>query len=215
MSRSDWDRLAAPFPAEAITWRVLEVAPDGRSARVRASLTATAIAARLDEVVGPDGWRFRFQELLEAVACELSIGNGVRSAVASRLPLEAPEDTAQASLALAAEFFGMRPPFDTSLPYWVDYDPDEGISPMAEAAYSPAVGERSRGDTAGVAPIEGKPQGQQVIDRLVERLKDEGLGLEAARLLVEYGGYGSDPQTARELYGRLRELLTGRAQRTA
>jgi hypothetical protein len=46
-----------------------------------------------------------------------------------------------------------------------------------------------------------------MIDRLVERLKDEGQGLAAARLLVRYGGYGKDPDAARELYAQLRELL--------
>ena len=59
-------------------------------------------------------------------------------------------------------------------------------------------------------PVE-KPTGQQMIDRLVDRLKDEGQGLEAARLLVRYGGYGKDPETARELYARLRALLRGEA----
>jgi hypothetical protein len=52
-----------------------------------------------------------------------------------------------------------------------------------------------------------KPTGQQMIDRLVERLKGEGQGLAAARLLVKYGGYGKDPEAARELYAHLRELL--------
>ena len=60
------------------------------------------------------------------------------------------------------------------------------------------------------APAE-KPTGQQMIDRLVDRLKDEGQGLAAARLLVRYGGYGKDPDTARELYAQLRVLLRGEA----
>ena len=54
---------------------------------------------------------------------------------------------------------------------------------------------------------DGKPAGQQMIDRLVERLKEEGHGLQAARLLVRYGGYGKDPEAARELYAQLRALL--------
>ncbi len=59
------------------------------------------------------------------------------------------------------------------------------------------------------APPTQKPAGQQMIDRLVERLKDEGQGLAAARLLVRFGGYGKDPDTARELYAHLRALLRG------
>jgi hypothetical protein len=46
-----------------------------------------------------------------------------------------------------------------------------------------------------------------MIDRLVERLKEEGQGLAAARLLVKHGGYGNDPAAARELYAQLRALL--------
>jgi hypothetical protein len=61
------------------------------------------------------------------------------------------------------------------------------------------------------APVAEKPTGQQMIDRLVDRLKEEGQGLAAARLLVRYGGYGKDPDTARELYAQLRVLLRGEA----
>ena len=64
--------------------------------------------------------------------------------------------------------------------------------------------------TAELPPIE-KPAGQQAIDRLVERLRGEGLGLEAAKLLIEYGGYGDDPPTARDLYARLRALFKDRS----
>ncbi len=50
-------------------------------------------------------------------------------------------------------------------------------------------------------------EGQRMIDRLLERLKEEGQGLAAARLLVRHGGYGNDPASARELYAALRALL--------
>jgi hypothetical protein len=69
------------------------------------------------------------------------------------------------------------------------------------------VGAAAAGAVAPPAPPAEKPTGQQMIDRLVERLKDEGQGLAAARLLVRYGGYGKDPDTARELYAQLRALL--------
>jgi hypothetical protein len=67
------------------------------------------------------------------------------------------------------------------------------VSAPAEATPTPAA-----------AP---KAEGQQIIDRLIERLKAEGQGLAAARILVRHGGYGKDPQAARELYGELRDLL--------
>lgn len=88
---------------------------------------------------------------------------------------------------------------------------------VGEAAAAPAtsgvgVGGAAAVASAGVAaPVAAKPTGQQMIDRLVDRLKEEGQGLAAARLLVRYGGYGKDPDTARELYAQLRVLLRGEA----
>jgi hypothetical protein len=80
-------------------------------------------------------------------------------------------------------------------------------TPGAPASDPPAVAEKPVPEK----PAAEKPTGQQMIDRLVDRLKDEGQGLAAARLLVRYGGYGKDPDTARELYAHLRALLRGEA----
>lgn len=60
-------------------------------------------------------------------------------------------------------------------------------------------------------PVNARPDGRQVIDRLMDRLRGEGLGAEAARLVMSFGGYGRDPEEARELYRRLRELLLEKA----
>lgn len=70
-------------------------------------------------------------------------------------------------------------------------------------------------DTLGAADLQVEgvlarglaPEALRMIDRLVERLKQEGHGLAAARLLNRYGGYGKDAAAARELYGELRSLL--------
>ncbi len=67
--------------------------------------------------------------------------------------------------------------------------------------------------TAEVAPPAPKPEGQQIIDRLIERLKAEGQGLASARILVKHGGYGKDPKAARELYAELRDLLRATSER--
>ncbi len=103
--------------------------------------------------------------------------------------------------------------------------PAVAMAPTTTAAPNAAqepTGDRPAADDAPPAPVEpaqapgvlapsdgnaAKPTGQQMIDRLVERLKGEGQGLAAARLLVKYGGYGKDPEAARELYAHLRELL--------
>ncbi len=68
-------------------------------------------------------------------------------------------------------------------------------------------------DAASATPDEAageRPEAHQVIDRLVERLKEEGLGSQAARLVVRYGGYGRTAEESRELYGKLRSLLVGK-----
>lgn len=214
MQKSDWDRLANPFPPEEVTWRIRELAPDRSSARVEPQLTVEAIVARLDEVAGRPGWSFRYAPFGNAVGCELVVNGVSRSAVVEPVRSgEGPEECSRAAFARCAELFGMQPSAGLSETDWVDYDPDEDIALTPEVVRA--------GPPSGVVDHEPgprtesteqvKPEGQQAIDRLVERLKSEGSGLEAARLLVKYGGYGSDPEAARELYGKLRELLAARA----
>ena len=215
MDGTAWDRLSAPFHPQQVTWRIEELSADGRSARVAPLLQPHSVRERLDEVVGVAGWSFRYRSFGAAVGCELEIGGVVRSAIVEPVrPGEHPDACGQAALARAAELFGLRPPIGNEESYWTDYDPEEGVALIAEGP-AETVAPRDSDEPSTPTPAESvKPEGQQAIDRLVERLKLEGQGLAAARLLVEYGGYGSDPQTARELYGKLRELLTRRAETT-
>jgi hypothetical protein len=87
----------------------------------------------------------------------------------------------------------------------IDAVPSQDVFDGVVEASEPQVG-------AAPAPAAGpaRSEGQQVIERLVERLRAEGLGREAATLVVEHGGYGRSPEEARELYRRLRELLLER-----
>ncbi|TVR92951.1 MAG: hypothetical protein EA416_06080 [Trueperaceae bacterium] len=83
----------------------------------------------------------------------------------------------------------------------------------ADAPMDPASAGASDDDSAldvHAADVEARGlsrEGLVMIDRLVERLKESGHGLQAARLLVRYGGYGKDAEAARALYGALRALL--------
>lgn len=63
------------------------------------------------------------------------------------------------------------------------------------------------GSLPGESGIDAKPAGHEVIERLLDRLREEGLGKEAARLVVMHGGYGRNQAESRELYGKLRALL--------
>jgi hypothetical protein len=56
------ERLAAPFPAEDIEWRVGKMTQDQQSGLALAYLTNRAIMERLDEVVGVMNWRNEFRE---------------------------------------------------------------------------------------------------------------------------------------------------------
>jgi len=85
---------------------------------------------------------------------------------------------------------------------------DRAAAPQAPSRPS------SQAPTAAHDGETAKPDGHQVIDRLVERLREEGLGADAARLVTSYGGYGGDPEASRELYAKLRALLVQRSART-
>lgn len=76
----DLARLAEPFPARDVEWRIGQCGTtrDGRAwAKVLAYVTNRAIQDRLDAVCGPGGWRNEFREWQGgAVLCGLSVRVG-------------------------------------------------------------------------------------------------------------------------------------------
>jgi len=224
MSAAVWALLSEPFSRAATAWRVVEVADDLQSARLERFITAEAIAARLDDAVGAGRWSYQLLPLGErALVCNLTVDGAGRSAVASAIaapvPLDA-DDLAARALAAAAALFGMRAAAGSapSSPAWVDFDAERGtplyLPEDEDAGPADVVGvtapERSPVLERSEAPGGGaKPAGHEVIERLLDRLREEGLGKEAARLVVTHGGYGRDQAEARELYGKLRALLKG------
>jgi hypothetical protein len=203
-----WTKLAAPFSEDEVVWRVQRLSADALTALVRPQLSLEAVLRRLNEAAGVDGWSNTYAPLGEtALSCALGVRDVTRSVVVELVQGSAAEQ-ADDGLVRAAERFGLLPPVDPTREYWVDYDPEsaEMLSGASDAALP---------DMALEAPPPAsmeKPAGQQAIDRLLERLKEAGLGREAARLVVACGGYGSGGESARELYGKLRALLlTGAA----
>ncbi len=205
-----WSQLRIAFPQDALEWRIVELSADLAQARVRPQLIAAAVKARLDTVLGLEGWSHHFAPLEgQAVICEIKIRDITKAAVASfKHSWQDAVSTAYDAFVYAAEAFGIEPYLDINTPYWVDYDPENKTILFEPEIILPPSQEPSK-----LAPIKlEKPEGQQAIDRLVDRLRQEGLGLEAAKLLVSYGGYGENPEAARELYSKLRALLVQGAQ---
>ena len=234
MEAASRDALAAPFAPTDLSWRVVRLSPDRLSAQVRPQLPAAVIAARLDAVLGVEGWSHSFAALGErGLVCTLSVGGAHKSAAVAYSAQTGVAEAAEDALGAAAAFFGLRPPVALAELPWVDYDAEQGqilyepdlsepevpggVEPVPVAVPSsvlrsaPGSALEENHESRPPAPASTKSAGQQAIDKLVDRLKAEGRGLQAAKLLTSYGGYGSDPAAARELYAKLRELLLGRA----
>ncbi len=196
-----WDTLTAPFPETALEWRVVEQADEGERVKLRPQLPFDLVLTRLDGAAGRLAWSNRYLPWGEtALCCELTIGQVTKSVVLSRSPDQDAAELARDALVQAAERFGLCPPADPLASYWALADSDTGApihEPEVAPVPAPAVSEKSAG--------------QQAIDRLIDRLRQEGQGLAAAQLITEYQGYGNDPEAARELYARLRALLLNEA----
>jgi hypothetical protein len=220
VANEPWNELAAPFAANDVEWRVLEILPDGHEAKVRPQLPFERVRQRLDETLGVAGWSSRYVALGEAVACELTIGAVSKSAVADSLHVDK-STASRDAFVYAAELYGMVPSVNRFESYQVDYDA-EAKAPLFEPEVEPGLQNQQeparpqdqpervsepRGSLPAEAPA--KSAGQQAIDKLVERLEGQGKGKEVAKLIVKYGGYGQNPDAARELYSKLRALLVG------
>jgi len=69
----NWPRLAEPFPADDIHWRVGSASKKKPSATVLAYLDARNVMDRLDEVFGPAGWKDEYTKGPDGgVLCRLS-----------------------------------------------------------------------------------------------------------------------------------------------
>lgn len=70
----DLTRLAAPFPPEAISWRVGATNADKTKGLALAYIDARDVMNRLDEVCGPTGWQDEFIETPKGrVLCRIGV----------------------------------------------------------------------------------------------------------------------------------------------
>jgi hypothetical protein len=103
--------LAAPFPKEAIEWRISHTDKAETKAMVLAYLTARAVMDRLDDVLGVDGWSSTLTRIEGGFVCELGLLiNGIwikRSDVAQESDIEGLKGAASGALKRAAVSFGI------------------------------------------------------------------------------------------------------------
>ena len=112
-----WAKLAAPFPASELDWRVGQKSKAGTSATLFAYLTARAVMDRLDDVVGPDCWRDSYTPVLKGgdvvgYFCTLELfveGNGWvgKADVADLTDMEALKGGVSSALKRAAVKWGL------------------------------------------------------------------------------------------------------------
>lgn len=222
-----WDMLSEPFPPEELQWRVEALSKDKRRALVVPYVAARAVLDRLDEVVGTNGWQDSYEVLYApspeaashyAVKCKLTVMDVSKEDVGEGDSFKAAFSDA---LRRAAVKFGVGRSLYRIDKQWVDHDPDTSKfnSPrvVEEAAMhgslkTEAVPSHPEAPPESTPPtVEAKPEPQELIDRLIERLKEAGLGKQAAQIVMKYGGYGKHPDETRKLYGELRALLKGQA----
>ena len=208
-----WRKLAEPFPPGEVQWRVEALSRDKKRALVVPYVDARTVLDRLEKVVGPEGWHDAYEVLSDAerlvkdergerrerlceVKCRLTVLGVTKEDVGEGDSLKAAFSDA---LKRAAVKFGVGRYLYRLEKQWVDYDPEKGrfTPPKLPEAEPEAEAE------------EEKPEAHRLIDQLLERLKEKGLGKEAARIVNKYGGYGKTPEETRKLYGELRNLLKG------
>ncbi len=206
-----WQKLSEPFPPEEVQWRIEALSRDRKKALVVPYVDARTVLDRLDRVVGPEGWHDEYQVLADAertlkdergerrerlveVKCRLTVLGTTKEDVGEGDSLKAAFSDA---LKRAAVKFGVGRYLYRLEKQWVDYDAEKGRFTPPRLPAQEAVEE------------EEKPEANRLIDQLLERLKEKGLGKEAARILTKYGGYGKTPEETKKLYGELRNLLKG------
>ncbi len=203
-----WQQLTTDFPTEAIEWRIIKISEDNSQAQVKAQLYYQAVIDRLNQI-GETNWSNRYMTILDnAIIAEIEINNTVKSHVSSLInPILDSTIIAQDAFVQAAEGFGIKATVEQK-EHWVDYD---SVTKMI--IFEPDIVNKIE-PLKPVQVTEAKSETKEVIDRLVERLGSEGLGLEAAKLLTEHGGYGENGDSAKQLYGKLRALLLAKSVAT-
>ena len=211
-----WELLSAPFAPGELDWRLEGLSADKRRALLVPVVESKVLLERLDEAVGGEGWQDSYELLVGgperfAVKCRLTVGKVAKEDFGEATTLRAAFD---AALWQAAHKFGVG---RYASPVWVDHDPATGKyeKPSGDAVAAMPVREMREPAPEGQAPEPAppaetpKPEPQALIDGLMEELKAKGMGKEATKVVMKYGGYGKNIDEMRKVYAELKAILKG------
>ncbi len=188
--------LAAPFPADRVSWRVGSVTKDGTKAMALAYIDARDVMGRFDEVCTPSGWERRHPHVEKTTTCEIALwveGRGwvTKADGAGDTAVEAEKGSLSDSFKRAAVNWGVgRYLYDLPSP-WVRIDQYKKILPeeiakleallrrQAPAAVNQAAPEEP---TAEPSNAGRKSSAQAKRDKDDEKIKTEISGLDKAGL---------------------------------
>lgn len=137
----DFEKLAAPFPPDRISWRVGSMKKDKSAGMALAYLDARDVMNRLDEVCSPAGWQCKYSHAQGKTVCDMAVkvnGEWVWKADgAGDSDIEAEKGALSDAFKRAAVRWGIgRYLYDISSP-WVKVDEwkriDESERPKLEA----------------------------------------------------------------------------------
>lgn len=152
-------RLAAPFPADRVSWRVGSVSRDKKKAMALAYIDARDVMERLDDVMGPANWQRRYSHAEKKTICEIGIripetGEWIWKADgAGDSDIEAEKGAISDAFKRAAVNFGIgRYLYDLDSP-WVTINEYKQIEPSELKRLQAVLG----GKTATKEPAVAKP----------------------------------------------------------
>lgn len=234
ISESQLEALLAPFEPGQLYWQKLEEVAE--MARWQVVLHREALFERLDSILSLE-WGFRLEvisPLPAVVVAHLELGGGVRSGMGEGLSLM---EAQVAALSQAALAYGIAQDELFQPHQWHNLDwkalqhktqhkspraEVNDVTPMIDVTNGMASVDSAMTVTVTIppaptphvstAPLEPvKPDPKQAIDDLVDELREMGLGLESAKIMREFKGYGETLEESRKLYSMLKAIKKGRS----
>lgn len=232
-------RVAQQLVEADIRWVVLELNDTAGSARLAPVFASPAVMFALDREFGADGWWLEAGEVATGTYVSVSFGSQRRAVVATSprfdlcidpLTGDQPDgliDNVKTAWLHTVALEAINLPLDMHVEDggWVAWENGRPTSPLPAVDIAlrettphqepPDLPAQDASRQEGEAAAAKKSEGQQAIDRLVERLRGEGHGVEVAKIISSFGGYGTTPEERRALYGELRSLLKRQQEHTS